>query len=177
MCGLNGWPSDEGHLPPVKRLWLFSTCLLWPSFKSLFWLPASVRRRLYVRGKTWHWTILQTFEMLSQRDAVKTEMAKSTLASTGKYSILFCFWMLCWSYCLFCFLLRLRHWVVHTGTCMLKKLALFCSQGEKSGQKKVIAYINFKCYRKESGCWWKWFVSFYMMYLFYFIIFCLKNKC
>ena len=63
------------------------------------------------------------------------------------------------------------------GHMYAKKLALFCSQGEKSGQKKVIAYINFKCYRKESGCWWKWFVSFYMMYLFYFIIFCLKNKC
>ena len=35
--------------------------LIGETFKSLFWLPANVRQRLYVRGKTWQWIILQTF--------------------------------------------------------------------------------------------------------------------
>ena len=81
--------------------------------------------------------------MLSQRDAVKTEMAKSTLASTGKYSFfLFLNALLIVLFVLFSFEVATLSGS-HRDICMLKKLALFCSQGEKSGEKKVIAYIIF----------------------------------
>ena len=53
--------SEEKHKSGqfYKRLWLEKENI--EHLKSLFWLPANVRQRLYVRGKTWQWIILQTF--------------------------------------------------------------------------------------------------------------------
>ena len=53
--------SEEKHKSGqfYKRFWLEKENI--EHLKSFLWLPANVRQRLNVRGKTWQWIILQTF--------------------------------------------------------------------------------------------------------------------